>query len=268
MTFDLWHTLLYLTPAAEERYMRRQSEIAVRVLEASPRRHGLDPRDGPDAARRAFEGERALAIRASEGGRTIALDEQWSRAARRLGRVPRPTAYRAELRRELERTEFRIAPGAFATLRELRDLGYRVGIISNTVGEPGALLRPLLSRMGFDEWVERCVFSDEERWSKPSGAIFRYALRRLGSAPSHAIHVGDGWSDIEGARRARLRAGVWYTGARNYGASYRRLFAARGAREIRAGFVVERLDEVPRLAERLLPIARRRPRVRPVRRAT
>ena len=97
-------------------------------------------------------------------------------------------------------------------------------MISNTIGEPGATLRPILTSMGFDEVVEEYLFSDELPWTKPDPAIFLEALRRLGSDPSHAVHVGDGWPDIEGPKRTGMKAGILYTGLQTYGAEYQRLF--------------------------------------------
>jgi FMN phosphatase YigB (HAD superfamily) len=71
--------------------------------------------------------------------------------------------------------------------------------------------------------------------------------------------VGDGWSDIEGARRAGLRAGVLFTGLSNYGSSYRKLFLGPSKGPPEARYRVERLDEVPELADRLLPATRSAP---------
>jgi FMN phosphatase YigB (HAD superfamily) len=252
VTFDLWHTLVYLGPRAEEQYMVRQVDLAVDVLQRSELRRGAIP-SGEKALRSAVERERAVAVAAAERGAVVSVADQFLRAARASGRLGRPERYLEALRREVGRTPFRRAPGALAALRALREDGYRVAVISNTVGEPGAFLRPILNSMGFDPLVERYVFSDECGATKPSPAIFRAALSAIGARPAHAIHVGDGWSDVEGARRARLRAGVLFTGLQSYGSSYRKLFLGPGGR-LGADYQVDRLVRLPSLARRLLPV--------------
>ncbi len=252
VTFDLWHTLVYLTPRAEEVYMRRQRELAVEVLAEAEPLPGR-PRRSPRSLGAAFDTERLGAVAAANRGRTITVSRQFERAAARVGRAARPEAYLARLGAELARTEFRRAPGALPVLEALRHEGYRVGVISNTVGEPGSLLRPMMRRMGFDGHIDRYVFSDEQPWTKPSAAIFWAALRSLGSRPSRAVHVGDGWSDVEGARRARLRAGVLFEGLRHYGPSYRRLFGSSSVDGLGARYSLDRLDELPHLLRELLP---------------
>ena len=238
--------------------MVRQVDLAVEVLEASDRVRGADRRGEPDL-RAAVERERGAAVSAAELGRVIPVEEQFVRAARAAGRQARPAAYLSKLRREVAGAGFRQAPRALPALQELRGAGFRIGLISNTIGEPGAFLRPVLQEMGFGPLIDQWVFSDECRSAKPAPRIFRAALRALGTRPSRTIHVGDGWSDIEGARRAGLRAGVLFTGLSDYGSSYRKLFLGPSKGPPEAQYRVERLAEVPDLARRLLPPTRPTP---------
>lgn len=252
VTLDLWHTLLYVRPEDEERYMASQIRIAEAALARAPLRS-----DGPRAAEselgRLFEAVYADAVETAAAGRTVSPRDQILRAARLAGRELDLEAYLADLRREVEALPFRRAPGALELLRGLRADGYRLAVISNTVGEPGAYVRPTLTRMGFDDWVESYVFSDELPWAKPAPEIFRTALDRIGSVASEAVHVGDGWSDIEGARRSGYRAGVLFTGLQEYGERYRALFAST-ARPVDPGTPrVSRLEEIGPLVRELLP---------------
>jgi HAD superfamily hydrolase (TIGR01549 family) len=251
VTLDLWHTLVYLEPEAEERYMLRQVEVATQVLRGSVD-SGAGPRPSDAALRSAFEKEYADAVSASQEGRTVTPDEQFARAARATGLVPRPDAYRRALARFVQATPFQRAPGAIEMMRELRDDGYRLGVISNTVGEHGRLFRPLLRRMGFDEFVTTYTFSDEHPWTKPSPELFRWSLTGLGSDPSVAVHVGDGWSDIEGARRAAMRGAILFTGLQQYGARYRALFLPPGADDSPTESRAETLAEVVPIVRRLM----------------
>ena len=256
VTFDLWHTLVYVSPSEEERYMRGQLEVAADVLARSPGLGGGSDR-GRRALRTAFRREYEAAVTASRVGRSVSPAEQFERAARACGRRPRTELYLRSLRRLVATLRFRVAPAARPVLRALRREGYRVGVLSNTTGEPGRYLRPALTRFGFDPLVDAYTFSDELPWSKPSPKIFEAALARLGSAPRAAVHVGDGWSDMEGGRRARLVGTVLYTGLQEYGPEYRRLFLAPNARPVEGDRRVAELTDVPPIVRELLPIGGR-----------
>lgn len=251
VTLDLWHTLLFLAPEDEEVYMVAQVAIAVAALREAPRVTGSpDLDDG--ALRTAFRREYIGAVEAAESGRTVTPAEQFARAARAAGRQPDVEAYLDALEERVSRTPFDRAPGAFELLATLRDAGHRVAVISNTVGEPGAFLRPVLRRMGFDELVERYTFSDEQPWTKPAPEIFLHTLHALSTPPGASVHVGDGWSDIEGARRAGYRATILFTGLQNYGSSYRALFVPTAPERTRPDWRVDRLEEVGALVDRIL----------------
>lgn len=254
VTLDLWHTLMYLDPAAEEAYMQGQARIAAEVLASSPRLPGA-----PDLAladlERIYEEVLAAAVSSANEGRTVTPVEQITEAARRAGREPRPAAYLKGLKEEVQATRFRRAPGALELLSALHEDGYQLGLISNTVGEPGAYLRPVLRRMGFDRFVTSVVFSDEHPWTKPAPEIFRAALAPLGESPERSVHVGDGWSDIEGARRAGFRAGILYTGLHEYGARYKSLFLPPDWDRPDTPYQAARLDQVPEIVQTVLPLS-------------
>jgi len=232
--------------------MEAQVAIAQKVLSNSPRARGA-PTLTAEELGRAFEQVYALAVAESSQGRTMTPDEQIRRAGRVTGRLPEANQYIEGLASEIASLPFQRAPGAFELLGHLRDDGYRVGVISNTVGEPGRFLRPVLTSMGFDPYVQSYVFSDEHPWTKPAPEIFRAALDELGESPDRAVHVGDGWSDIEGARRAGFRAGILYTGLNRYGARYKALFLPDGWDRPVTPHVASRLDEVLDQVRSLLP---------------
>ncbi len=256
VTFDLWHTLVYVSPSEEERYMRGQLDVATDVLARSP---GV--RSRPDRSRRtlrtAFRREYEAAVTVSRRGRSVSPAEQFERAARACGRRPLTELYLRSLRRLVATLRFRVAPGARPVLRALRRDGYRIGVLSNTTGEPGRYLRPALTGFGFDRLVDAYTFSDELPWSKPSPKIFGAALARLGSSPRAAVHVGDGWSDMEGGRRARLAGTVLYTGLQEYGPEYRRLFLAPNSKPVEGDRRVAELAAVPAIVRELLPMRSR-----------
>jgi FMN phosphatase YigB (HAD superfamily) len=252
VTFDLWHTLVYLAPEAEELYMRRQIDLAVDILERSKPRSGT-PRQAPEALRAAFEREYVAAVLASGEGRTVTPAEQFQRAAVSVELEPDVPQFLDALERVVHATPFQLAPGVFSALGELRDYGYGLGVISNTVGEPGRFLRPMLTDLGFDDYVENYTFSDEHPWSKPAPEIFRTALGELDSDSRSAVHVGDGWSDIEGGRRAGLVGTVLFTGLQQYGARYRTLFMPPDWHAPPADHTAGTLAEAVPIVRRLLP---------------
>jgi len=233
--------------------MAHQLAIGARVLRDAPARPTAQ-RLSEEKLRAAFERSYTAAVEASVRGRSVTPREQIVRAAEATGRRVDPADYLEGLREEIRSTPFRRAPGALSLLRRLRAEGYRVAVISNTVGEPGAYLRPILSSMGFDESVERYIFSDEHPWTKPSPRIFRYAVGLLGESPGNAVHVGDGWSDVEGARRARFRGSILFTGLHAYGERYRELFLSGSPEIPRASYTVRRLAAVGPLVRRMLPL--------------
>lgn len=250
LSLDLWHTLVYLEPADEERYMREQVDLATAVLNEAP---GVPGRKAapPAAVRRSFQDVYAEAVVASQAGRTVTPSAQLLEAGRRVGRTPDPSAYLERLRALVARTPFRRAPRALSVLRQLRAEGWATAVVSNTVGEPGASLLPVLQRIGVVPLVDAFVFSDQLPWTKPSPEIFRAATERLGVARERTVHVGDGWVDIEGARRAGLRAGVLYTGLQHYGRRYRELFLPKGWAEPATPYRVGSWPELPGLLRSL-----------------
>ena len=92
-------------------------------------------------------------------------------------------------------TQWRVMPGAHATLDQLRRAGLRLGLISNA---------------GDDANVQRLV-SAAVGLRKPNPQIFALALHAWGLPPAECVMVGDTLgADILGAQLAGLRH-VWLT---------------------------------------------------------
>ncbi len=222
VTFDVWHTLLHLFPVEEEAYYRAQVDLAVEALQ----RGAPDPATEPPSARACADAyERALrdAEAASREGRSVRPSDQLRSAGASVGRRPDAEEYVRRLEELVARQPFRVAPGAPETLAEIRRAGYRVGVVSNTVGETGRAMHDALERLGLARSIEAFAFSEELPWAKPAPEIFRYALAALATPPGRAVHVGDSWPDLEGARRAELRGSIYFTGLQRYGPHYQLL---------------------------------------------
>lgn len=94
-------------------------------------------------------------------------------------------------------------PGAVATLRELRERGKLLGMISVCSEEVELLWAETEFGGLFDCEVFSCSFGA----CKPDPAIYRACCERLGVEPGEAVFVGDGANDeLGGARRVGMEA--------------------------------------------------------------
>jgi len=92
-----------------------------------------------------------------------------------------------------------------AILADLREGGYRIGVVSNFYGN----LDRVLAEMGCARLIDVIVDSSAAGVFKPDAGIFMMALRALGVGPSEAAMVGDSIDkDCLPARRLGLRT-VW-----------------------------------------------------------
>jgi putative hydrolase of the HAD superfamily len=132
-------------------------------------------------------------LRAAHERMGIALDEHELKA---LGRVVySPTKALAHAH-----------PQTRAALSELRERGYKLGIISNTVAPPPGLDEHLADEGLLDFFSVR-IYSCVCGVAKPRAAIFQAALTALSVSAPRAVYVGDKPAiDIRGARRAGMRA--------------------------------------------------------------
>jgi putative hydrolase of the HAD superfamily len=77
-------------------------------------------------------------------------------------------------------------------LHELKNKGFKTGIISNTTwGSPANLWREETKRLGLDELVYSIVFCRDVGWRKPAKKIFQYTLNKLNIKSNECAFVGD-----------------------------------------------------------------------------
>jgi putative hydrolase of the HAD superfamily len=99
-------------------------------------------------------------------------------------------------------------PAAVETLATLREQGYRIGLISNTIW-PAELHMEDLASLGILPYLEHMDFSGELGCWKPSPQIFEHALAKLDATPEQAVFVGDNpREDVRGAQAIGMRA-IW-----------------------------------------------------------
>jgi putative hydrolase of the HAD superfamily len=93
----------------------------------------------------------------------------------------------------------RVDPAMFALVEDLRAVGIRVGLLSNSWGNtyPRERLDPLLDPI---------VISSEVGLRKPHAAIYELALERLGLPADRVLFVDDAEPNILGAHRVGMQA--------------------------------------------------------------
>jgi HAD superfamily hydrolase (TIGR01509 family) len=94
-----------------------------------------------------------------------------------------------------------------SALEKLRGMGFRMGVVSNTL-MPGNALRENFANAGILDCFDAVVFSSEAGVSKPDPGIFALALEEMNATPQdNAWFVGDKpQRDVLGAHRAGLTA--------------------------------------------------------------
>ena len=119
-----------------------------------------------------------------------------------------------DLARELDRVYLDIlgeqptvVDGAFDAVRHARDLGYRVGVLSNGFNN---VQHAKLRNSGLEPLVDLMVLSDEIGVNKPDPRLYHYAEQRAGTTADRCVMIGDNRAtDIAGALDAGWRA-VWF----------------------------------------------------------
>ena len=99
-------------------------------------------------------------------------------------------------------------PDSLPVLQELRRLGKRTGILSNSPwGSPPALWREELERHGLLNAVDAVVFCGDVGYRKPAPQPFERIMEELAVSAEQCLFVGDDprW-DIEGPRRLGMAA--------------------------------------------------------------
>jgi putative hydrolase of the HAD superfamily len=175
--FDLWDTLVL--------YDVEHSRATERLI---AQRLGTDP----DQFHRAWRQSRSE----RDGG-------SLADSLRSVGATDELVPELLDLRRNAFREVAVPQEGALATLRELRERGFRLGMISVCSEE----VAELWEETPFAGLFDSTVFSCSVRLRKPDPAIYRLALDELGVEPGDAVFVGDGANDeLAGAERVGMRA--------------------------------------------------------------
>jgi len=91
-------------------------------------------------------------------------------------------------------------------LKELKNRGYKLGVVTNTVTSREEHVRMALRRIGIEEYFDVIVTSVDVGFNKPDKKIFLAALKALKVKPEEAVMVGNRVSaDIVGGNRVGMK---------------------------------------------------------------
>ena len=113
------------------------------------------------------------------------------------------TRYRAA-QFERRAKDFALRAGVRETLKELRNRGLHLGIVSNVDDDHFTHMMKLSQ---LEPYFDSLLTSEQAQSCKPDTGIFHEALRRAGCEPGEAFFVGDSvQQDIAGANQLGLRS--------------------------------------------------------------
>jgi putative hydrolase of the HAD superfamily len=205
VAFDLWETLITDTPDLS----RAQERLRLDRMERILRDHGLD-----QTAERIEKAYRALWRRCHDlywsADRDIPCRTQIEHFLHEL-ELPIDEMPIEALEDAYARAAVEIPPslvdGALDVVRELKNAGYAIGLISNTGRTPGSALRDILDGAGLAVHFDAMVFSNEHGACKPQRSIFEALRAALAVSFEEIVFVGDNpYADVYGAQQCGMRA--------------------------------------------------------------
>jgi len=157
-------------------------------------------------------------VLAEHGRRAVSLDEGRQmvgegagaliqRAFGATGAPPEPNAMDQLIRRYLEwyrhypAVETEVFPGVRETLRTLRDAGVALGVCTN---KPHEMVAPVLDALNLSDYFSAALGAGALAFKKPDPRHMNAVIERIGGKPDSAAYVGDGPTDVEAARAAKL----------------------------------------------------------------
>jgi FMN phosphatase YigB (HAD superfamily) len=109
-----------------------------------------------------------------------------------------------------------VEDGTVETLKHIKNLGLKIGIISNTIF-PADVHDKILERYGLKPYLDFAIFSSEFGWRKPHPKIFEEGIRLMGFAPSEIMYVGDRYNmDALGAQAVGMQPVLKHCTKREY----------------------------------------------------
>ncbi len=205
--FDYGDTLITHSRTAAEPYLlQAYAAINARLQESVPEEL---PAGGQLMEQISVQVDRALAASYQSGGlREVDIAAIYAASFAQMGlRLPADLldwVMEAEERAWFDAVE--PGPATRSTLQRLQAAGLRLAIVSNAAYLP-RLMRLQVEHLGLLPLLAATTWSSEVGWRKPEPAIYREALRKVGTPAEATLFVGDRVrEDIEGPRALGMRA--------------------------------------------------------------
>ena len=127
----------------------------------------------------------------------------WSNALRSVGLDDARLAERSASNYHVYRKKYyALFPGALDLLRELKERGIKLALLTNGVSETH---REKITLLQIAEYFDAIFLADEVGMVKPDPLLFAHACTKLQTSPSESAMVGDRYErDIAGAMAAGL----------------------------------------------------------------
>jgi len=208
VTFDLWDTLIKERPGGSEKVARLRIERIGKILADRGAMHTPEEIESAyletgDFLALTWSKQRDMSARDQVLFLLSAVDP---RLASRLTGRDVSEIERIYSESILDNPPI-LLPGTKRALEQVREAGYKTGLISNTGRTPGSVLRVVMGRLGIAEYFDVTTFSNEIQVRKPAEMAFRTTLDKLKVVPRAAVHVGDDPDkDVDGARGIGMRA--------------------------------------------------------------
>jgi len=118
-----------------------------------------------------------------------------------------PIAEELSFRYDYERVRNLRRPGMLDCMRRLKDMGLRLGVISNIISR--SIVPHFMAEYDLEDIMDVVLTSAGTGIRKPSPLIFRMAEQQLGLEAAHLAYVGDTLSrDVLGVRNAGWRLAI------------------------------------------------------------
>ena len=103
-------------------------------------------------------------------------------------------------------SERKVYPEVVSVLSSIKDMGARMGIVSNTTN-PVFMKEKEMQATGLKPFFEFAIYSSETPYRKPHHSIFELAMTHLNMNPAEILFVGDDISmDVAGAQAVGMKS--------------------------------------------------------------
>ena len=197
--FDFYNTLATHHPPREQAYVNACRELGIKI-EARALFNSLPAAD----IYWRDENSRSPIDKRTPEGKNDLYAEYGTRILQGAGvEISRDTAFQILAKLQQHKWEFKAYDDTLPTLKELKNRGLILGLVSNVAQD----MESTYAELGLQPYLDFKVTSFEVGYDKPRPEIFMAALKKAQVKPEESIYVGDQYHlDIVGARGVGMKA--------------------------------------------------------------